>query len=187
MQLEISLSKRGRFHFYDPAIILGREDLDSVEKQVLSRIVGHWIGKGRKRASRVRSPISHSEFDAPPAGCLRIGIVMSDHKHRKLTSPRMVKDEIPELLAQTIVEFGKRLVQKQGFGLRQERPHQRNACPLAPRERRRIAIYETPKPSHFQSALDMRAPFAPTTNALSKAKGKVVADRQMREEQIVLK
>ena len=108
------------------------------------------------------------------------------HQQRwNLPLPHRREDELAHAFAQWHVEPGKRLVQQQGTGLRQQRAHQRNTGALPAGERSRVGVGKAVE-RQFRQSVCYRC-LARSTRTGRQCEQQVFAHRHVGKQQIILK
>lgn len=112
--------------------------------------------------------------------------IVRDEQHRKIAPSGEIKNEPAHAVTQRHVELAEGLVEQKRLGLRKKRAQKRDACALPARQRGRISRRKARKPGFVQSLQNEALAFG-TRRLCRKPKGQIVANRQMRKQQIILK
>src|SRR3954470_6634352 len=133
------------------------------------------------------SPRRVVQHDHRPAGGPGVVLVMSHEKNRETAFARMIEGEAAKILAQSSVQLAERLVEEKRSRGREQGPHQGDARLLPARKSCRVAAREAIETSIGQGLIDLSAASRAGRIGDSQTKGQVLADREMRKQEIVLK
>ncbi len=124
-----------------------------------------------------RHPVGHGE---------RLALVVRDEDEGEAERALQILQLALHLLAQLEVERAERLVEQQHLGPHHQRAGERDALALAAGELRRAAPLHAGELDHGERLAGQRLALGPPDAAHAQPIGDVLADREMREQRIVL-